>query len=76
VPRDELGRFQQLDVLDAVRAELRKGDQVIVTVSSRLARRDNLTSQVETMLAIRKTGAVIGSLAPGEETLLPGTGAP
>jgi DNA invertase Pin-like site-specific DNA recombinase len=63
---------EQLDALDAVIAMLRKGDQVIVTDSSRLDRRDNLTSQVETMLAIRKTGAVIVSLAPGEETFANG----
>ena len=58
---------QQLDALDAVIAKLRKGDRVIVTDSSRLDRRDNLTSQIETMMAIRKTGAVIVSLSPGEE---------
>ena len=63
---------EQLDVLDAVIAKLREGDRVIVTDSSRLDRRDNLTSQVETMLAIRKTGAVIVSLAPGEETFANG----
>lgn len=63
---------EQLDVLDAVIAKLRKGDRVIVTDSSRLDRRDNLTSQVETMLAIRKTGAAIVSLAPGEETFANG----
>ena len=63
---------EQLDALDAVIAKLRKGDRVIVTDSSRLDRRDNLTSQVETMLAIRKTGAVIVSLAPGEETFANG----
>jgi DNA invertase Pin-like site-specific DNA recombinase len=53
-------------------AKLRDGDRVIVTDSSRLDRRDNLTSQVETMLAIRKTGAAIVSLAPGEETFANG----
>jgi DNA invertase Pin-like site-specific DNA recombinase len=58
---------EQLDALDAMIAKLRKGDRVIVTDSSRFDRRDNLTSQVETMLDIRKTGAVIVSLAPGEE---------
>jgi hypothetical protein len=58
---------QQMDALDAVIGKLRKGDRVIVTDSSRLDRRDNLTSQVETMLAIRGTGALIVSLAPGEE---------
>jgi DNA invertase Pin-like site-specific DNA recombinase len=63
---------EQLDALDAVIARLRKGDRVIVTDSSRLDRRDNLTSQVETMLAIRKTGAAIVSLAPGEETFANG----
>jgi DNA invertase Pin-like site-specific DNA recombinase len=63
---------EHLDALDAVIAVLRKGDRVIVTDSSRLDRRDNLTSQVETMLAIRKTGAVIVSLAPGEETFANG----
>jgi len=63
---------EQLDALDAVIAKLRKGDRVIVTDSSRLDRRDNLTSQVETMLAIRKTGAVIVSLARGEETFANG----
>jgi hypothetical protein len=63
---------EQLDALDAVMAKLRKGDRVIVTDSSRLDRRDNLTSQVETMLAIRKTGAAIVSLAPGEETFANG----
>ena len=63
---------EQLDALDAVIAKLRKGDRVVVTDSSRLDRRDNLTSQVETMLAIRKTGAAIVSLAPGEETFANG----
>jgi DNA invertase Pin-like site-specific DNA recombinase len=63
---------EQLDALDAVIAKLRKGDRVIVTDSSRLDRRDNLTSQVETMLAIRKAGAAIVSLAPGEETFASG----
>ena len=63
---------EQLDALDAVIAKLRTGDRVIVTDSSRLDRRDNLTSQVETMLAIRKTGAAIVSLAPGEETFANG----
>jgi hypothetical protein len=63
---------EQLDALDAVIAKLRMGDRVIVTDSSRLDRRDNLTSQVETMLAIRKTGAAIVSLAPGEETFANG----
>ena len=63
---------EQLDVLDAVMARLRAGDRVIVTDSSRLDRRDNLTSQVETILAIRRTGAVIVSLAPGEETFASG----
>jgi DNA invertase Pin-like site-specific DNA recombinase len=63
---------EQLDALDAVIAKLRMGDRVIVTDSSRLDRRDNLTSQVETMLAIRKTGAAIVSLAPGEETFASG----
>jgi DNA invertase Pin-like site-specific DNA recombinase len=63
---------EHLDALDAVIAKLRKGDRVIVTDSSRLDRRDNLTSQVETMLAIRKTGAAIVSLAPGEETFASG----
>jgi DNA invertase Pin-like site-specific DNA recombinase len=63
---------EHLDALDAVIAKLCAGDRVIVTDSSRLDRRDNLTSQVETMLAIRKTGAVIVSLAPGEETFANG----
>jgi DNA invertase Pin-like site-specific DNA recombinase len=63
---------EHLDALDAVIAKLRPGDQVIVTDSSRLDRRDNLTSQVETMLAIRKSGAAIVSLAPGEETFANG----
>jgi DNA invertase Pin-like site-specific DNA recombinase len=63
---------EHLDALDGVIAKLREGDRVIVTDSSRLDRRDNLTSQVETMLAIRKTGAVIVSLAPGEETFASG----
>jgi len=63
---------EHLDKLDAVIAKLREGDRVIVTDSSRLDRRDNLTSQVETMLAIRKTGATIVSLAPGEETFANG----
>ncbi|MBO0801718.1 MAG: recombinase family protein [Nocardiopsaceae bacterium] len=58
---------EQLDALDAVIAQLRPGDRVIVTDSSRLDRRDNLTSQVRTMLAIRETGAEIVSLAPGED---------
>ena len=63
---------EQLDALDAVITKLRMGDRVIVTDSSRLDRRDNLTSQVETMLAIRKSGAAIVSLAPGEETFANG----
>jgi DNA invertase Pin-like site-specific DNA recombinase len=63
---------EQLDALDSVIARLRKGDRVIVTDSSRLDRRDNLTSQVETVLAIRRTGAAIVSLAPGEETFANG----
>jgi DNA invertase Pin-like site-specific DNA recombinase len=63
---------EQLDALDAVIARLREGDRVIVTDSSRLDRRENLTSQVETVLAIRKTGAVIVSLARGEETFASG----
>ena len=63
---------EHLDALDAVIARLRAGDRVIVTDSSRLDRRDNLTSQVETMLAIRKTGAVVVSLAPREETFANG----
>jgi DNA invertase Pin-like site-specific DNA recombinase len=63
---------KHLDALDAVIAKLRKGDRVIVTDSSRFDRRDNLTSQVETMLKIRRTGAVIVSLAPGEETFANG----
>jgi DNA invertase Pin-like site-specific DNA recombinase len=63
---------EQLDALDGVIAKLRQGDRVIVTDSSRLDRRDNLTSQVETMLAIRATGASIVSLAPGEETFANG----
>jgi DNA invertase Pin-like site-specific DNA recombinase len=63
---------EQLDALDAVIAQLRSGDRVIVTDSSRLDRRENLTSQVETMLAIRKSGAVIVSLARGEETFANG----
>jgi DNA invertase Pin-like site-specific DNA recombinase len=63
---------EHLDTLDAVIAKLREGDRVIVTDSSRLDRRDNLTSQVEAMLAIRKTGAVIVSLAAGEETFANG----
>ena len=63
---------EQLDALDSVIVKLRMGDRVIVTDSSRLDRRENLTSQVETMLAIRKTGAVIVSLAKGEETFANG----
>jgi DNA invertase Pin-like site-specific DNA recombinase len=63
---------EQLDALDAVIAKLRNGDRVIVTDSSRLDRRENLTSQVETVLAIRKTGAAIVSLARGEETFASG----
>jgi DNA invertase Pin-like site-specific DNA recombinase len=63
---------EQLDALDTVIGRLREGDRVIVTDSSRLDRRDNLTSQVETVLAIRKAGAVIVSLAPGEETFASG----
>jgi DNA invertase Pin-like site-specific DNA recombinase len=63
---------EQLDALDAVIAKLRPGDRVIVTDSSRLDRRENLTSQVETVLAIRKTGAAIVSLARGEETFANG----
>lgn len=63
---------EQLDALDAVIARLRTGDRVIVTDSSRLDRRENLTSQVETVLAVRKTGAVIVSLAKGEETFASG----
>jgi hypothetical protein len=63
---------EQIDALDAVIAKLRAGDRVIVTDSSRLDRRENLTSQVETILAIRKTGAAIVSLARGEETFANG----
>src|SRR5450759_921444 len=63
---------EQLDALDSVIVKLRMGDRVIVTDSSRLDRRENLTSQVETMLAIRKTGAVIVSLAKGGETFANG----
>jgi DNA invertase Pin-like site-specific DNA recombinase len=63
---------EQLDALDAVITKLRNGDRVIVTDSSRLDRRENLTSQVETVLAIRKTGAAIVSLARGEETFASG----
>lgn len=63
---------EQLDALDAVIGQLREGDRVIVTDSSRLDRRENLTSQVETVLAIRKTGASIVSLARGEETFASG----
>ena len=63
---------EQLDALDAVMAQLRTGDRVIVTDSSRLDRRENLTSQVETVLAIRRTGAAIVSLARGEETFANG----
>jgi DNA invertase Pin-like site-specific DNA recombinase len=63
---------EQLDALDGVIAKLRRGDRVIVTDSSRLDRRENLTSQVETVLAIRKTGAAIVSLARGEETFASG----
>jgi len=59
---------EQLDALDSVIAKLTAGDRVIVTDSSRLDRRENLTSQIETVLQIRATGAVIVSLAPGEET--------
>jgi DNA invertase Pin-like site-specific DNA recombinase len=63
---------EHLDALDAVLVLLRNGDRVIVTDSSRLDRRENLTSQVETVLAIRKTGAAIVSLARGEETFASG----
>ena len=63
---------EHLDALDAVIAKLRKGDRVIVTDSSRLDRRDNLTSQIQTMLAIRGAGAGIVSLASGEETFAQG----
>jgi DNA invertase Pin-like site-specific DNA recombinase len=63
---------QQLDALDGLIAKLAEGDLVIVTDSSRLDRRDNLTSQIQTMLAIRGTGARIVSLAPGEESFAQG----
>lgn len=63
---------EQMDALDAVIAQLRPGDRVIVTDSSRLDRRDNLTSQVRTMLDIRETGAAIVSLAPGEDSFANG----
>lgn len=63
---------EQLDALDGILARLHKGDRVIVTDSSRLDRRDNLTSQVETMLDIRRRGATIVSLKPGEETFANG----
>lgn len=62
----------QLEALDALIARLAEGDLVIVTDSSRLDRRDNLTSQIQTMLAIRGTGARIVSLAPGEEAFAQG----
>jgi len=57
---------EQMDALDAVIAKLGKGDRVIVTDTSRLDRRDNLTSQIETVIDIRRTGAVILSLDPKE----------
>src|SRR5262249_49398399 len=63
---------EQLDALDGVISRLREGDRVIVTDSSRLDRRDNLTSQIQTVMAIRETGAVIMSLARGEETFASG----
>ena len=58
---------EQTDALDEVIAKLVPGDRIIVTDSSRLDRRENLDDQVATLLAIRNTGAVIQSLAPGEE---------
>jgi len=63
---------EHLDVLESLIAKLTTGDRVIVTDSSRLDRRDNLTNQIQTMLAIRQAGAIVVSLAPGEETF--GTG--
>ena len=52
--------------LDALIGKLRKGDRVIVTDTSRLDRRDNLTSRIETVIDIRRTGAVIVFLDPKE----------
>lgn len=63
---------EQIDALDALIARLADGDLVIVTDSSRLDRRDNLTSQITTMMAIRATGARIISLAHGEESFAQG----
>ena len=59
---------EQTDALDEIVAKLTPGDRIIVTDSSRLDRRENLDDQVATVLAIRATGAVIQSLAPGEES--------
>jgi DNA invertase Pin-like site-specific DNA recombinase len=58
---------QQLDALDELITKLNPGDRIIVTDSSRLDRRENLTDQIRTVLAIVDTGASILSLARGEE---------
>jgi DNA invertase Pin-like site-specific DNA recombinase len=58
---------EQVDVLDAVIAELRKGDRVMVTDSSRLDRRENLWDQLATIMAILRTGATVLSLDPDED---------
>lgn len=58
---------EQVDALDAVIAELRKGDRVIVTDSSRLDRRENLWDQLATIMEILGTGATVVSLDPDED---------
>jgi DNA invertase Pin-like site-specific DNA recombinase len=58
---------EQLDALDAVIAELRKGDRVIVTDSSRLDRRENIWDQLATIMEILGTGATVVSLDPDED---------
>ena len=58
---------EQVDALDAVIAELRQGDRVIVTDSSRLDRRENLWDQLGTIMEILGTGATVVSLDPDED---------
>jgi DNA invertase Pin-like site-specific DNA recombinase len=58
---------EQIDALDAVIAELRKGDRVVVTDSPRLDRRENLWDQLATIMEILGTGATVVSLDPDED---------
>jgi DNA invertase Pin-like site-specific DNA recombinase len=50
-------RGEHLDAIDALIPKLSPGDRIIVTDSSRLDRRDNLDDQVQTVMAIKATGA-------------------